>query len=156
MNKFLLFGIIAIIALILITIILVLIGIVFFLLIDDSSDSLNSSGNNAIGINSGTGNTVGPIPSTNDLWATITLPFVEKSCLSAAKQQAGDLAIAVTNCSCTETKTLSEKNYSCIVSAFDGDHNLDIDCVNDRGSCNITSEQGLFVFTFEELYNLVS
>lgn len=163
MKKIFLFGAVALIVLILITVILVLLGIVFFLLAEENSNSLNLNSlsnnsliNNPDSVNSGSANTGSPIPNANDLWSTITLPFVEKSCLSAAKDQAGDFALAVSSCSCSETQTAFEKNYSCVVSALDGEHSLDIDCVKDRGNCNITSEQGTFVFTFEELYQLVS
>ena len=152
-KKVVVFSIVAAIILFLIVVIVVLLGIVFFLSSDNPQSSLinNSSTNQTGSVNPNS-----PIPQSEDLWDIITLPFVEKSCLSAAKDQAGDFALAVSSCSCSETQTAFEKNYSCVVSALDGEHSLDIDCVKDRGNCNITSEQGTFVFTFEELYQLVS
>ena len=167
-KKLFLVGIAVAIILFLIVVIAVLVGIIFLLssensesslndnisingtsLIDNVPDSVSINGNNPP-------NPTPPVPTNADLWPSITLPLVEKNCLSAAKVQAGDLAWAVSSCSCTETKTLVEKNYSCAVSAIDGQHNLELDCVKEQGNCVITSEQGNFTFTFQELYQLAS
>ncbi|MFH1391300.1 MAG: hypothetical protein ABIH20_03245 [Candidatus Diapherotrites archaeon] len=95
------------------------------------------------------------IPSNDSLWAAIELSFVEKSCLVQAKIQADDLDWAVNSCSCSETKTDSEKNYSCAVSALDRKHDLQVNCIKKNNNCTIISEQGNSVFTFEQLYSLV-
>ncbi|MCR4335921.1 MAG: hypothetical protein NUV57_05295 [archaeon] len=92
--------------------------------------------------------------SNDSLWATIKLSLVEENCLSQAKIQAGDLDWAVNSCSCSETKTDSEKKYSCSVSALDGPHDLQVNCIKDQNNCIIISEQGEFIFTFEQLYSL--
>lgn len=152
-KKLFLVSIVVAIILFLIIIIAVLVGIIFFLSNEDAGSSLS---NNVSIIGPGSTTSTSPVPSNDDLWSTITLPLVEKNCLSAAKVQAGDLAWAVSSCSCSETKTLGEKNYSCVVSAIDGKHNLELDCVKEQGNCVITSEQGTFTFTFQELYQLAS
>ena len=95
------------------------------------------------------------IPDSDSLWGYIQTPLVEQNCLAQAKIRAGDLAWGVGSCSCSETKSDSAKNYSCIVSALDGDHALDVGCIKSQGNCTIISEQGSFVFTFEQLYELV-
>ena len=157
MKKVILFSIVAVIIIFVVVVIAVLIGIIFLLSGEDGGSSLGNTVSNNVS-NSGTGTTTStsPIPPTEDLWASITLPSVEKNCLSAAKVQAGDLAWAVSSCSCLETKTLGEKNYSCVVSAIDGPHDLGLDCIKEQGNCVITSEQGTFTFTFQELYQLAS
>lgn len=152
-KKLFLVSIAVAIILFLIIIIAVLIGVIFFLSNEEAGSSLSD---NVSIIGPGSTNSPSPVPSNDDLWSTITLPLVEKNCLSAAKVQAGDLAWAVSSCSCSETKTLGEKNYSCTVSAIDGKHNLELDCVKEQGNCVITSEQGTFTFTFQELYQLAS
>jgi len=95
------------------------------------------------------------VPSNDSLWTSIELSFVEKSCLAQAKIQAGDLDWGINSCSCSETKTDSEKNYSCAVSALDGQHDLQVNCIKKNNNCTIISEQGNFVFTFKQLYSLV-
>jgi len=156
-KKVFIFSIVAAIAIFLFVVIAVLIGIIFLLSSEDGGISLSNTVSAGSGsTETGSTNSNTPIPPDEDLWSSITLPLVEKNCLTAAKVQAGDLAWAVSSCSCTETKTLEEKNYSCAVSAIDGKHDLGLDCVKEQGNCVITSEAGTFTFTFQELYQLAS
>ncbi|MCR4368508.1 MAG: hypothetical protein NUV67_01230 [archaeon] len=93
--------------------------------------------------------------SAASLWGKITLGAVEGACLSAAKQQAGSNAWAVSSCSCSETSPGSEKHYSCSVFALDGAHPVQIDCYVSSGSCRIESEAGVAVYSLERLAEIV-
>jgi len=95
-----------------------------------------------------------PIPDS-DLWDLIQTPVVEQNCLLQAKQVAGDMAWAVSACSCSEQKTSTTKSYSCSVSALDGQHPLSIDCTKESQGCVVSSEEGTYSFSFEELSSLV-
>ena len=152
-KKVVIFSVIAAIILFLVVVIFILLGVIFLFPNNTIEGPLADK---ILGNQPGSVDPNYPVPPAEDLWKIITLPLVETNCLSAAKTQAGDLAWAVTSCSCTETKTLVEKNYTCTVFAIDGPHDLGLNCVKEQGNCSVTSEQGNVTFTFEELYRLAS
>ena len=87
-------------------------------------------------------------------WSLITKTKVETACLSQAKTQAVDAGYSaglVFSCSCNAQESASLKSYACTVSALDGGHQVGIACTKRQRSCEITSEQGTFVYTFAQL-----
>ena len=87
-------------------------------------------------------------------WSLINNESVERACLAEAKRQArtsgyGDSVVF--SCSCKASESSDFKSYDCQVSALDGNHPVAIACTKNRQSCEITSEQGIVVYTFEQL-----
>ncbi|HEV8290171.1 MAG TPA: hypothetical protein VGQ00_04455 [Candidatus Norongarragalinales archaeon] len=89
-----------------------------------------------------------------DLWTIITLENVQKACLSEAKKAAGSNAWAVTSCSCDESVSTDEKTYACVVTAIDGKHSLNADCIKSRQQCIVTSERGTVSLSFQEVQRI--
>ena len=169
MKKLLLLGVVIVIVVVIVLVAFLALGIIFSPLTSPSVETTNNYEDSQT-ITQPTN----PTQSTNQnqtpsepqqsqesvvqesLWGIIQQPLVEKICLEQAKVQAGDLSWAVNSCSCSESIGEEQKNYICSVSAIDGLHAVDISCSKINANCNINSEYGVFVYTFEKLQHLVN
>ncbi|NUN11621.1 hypothetical protein HUU53_03165 [Candidatus Micrarchaeota archaeon] len=87
-------------------------------------------------------------------WVQITNQGVEKACFSQAKREAaaqGYSESLVFGCSCTEQASAETKSYDCKVSALDGSHPVSVVCIKSKQVCEVNSEQGKIVYSFNEL-----
>ena len=84
-------------------------------------------------------------------WSKISKVNVESLCLSEAKRVAGGNAWAVDSCSCSEKSASGKKEFSCSVSALDGEHPVSIECFKKEGYCLVVSEQGASKLTVDDL-----
>lgn len=90
-------------------------------------------------------------------WARITNGNVEQSCLAEAKREAvasGYSDSLVFSCSCTADEGSGVKSYDCSVSAADGAHPGSVICTKSQQACQISSEQGTYAYTFDEIIQM--
>ena len=101
---------------------------------------------------------VPPIITDPPLWRSITQSNVESVCLDQAKDYAesqGYSRSLVFECACNAQESLDEKQYACTISALDGSHDLSLDCVKSSERCQISSEAGTEILTFDEVQKLI-
>ncbi len=95
-------------------------------------------------------------PADYALWLLIDKTNVESACYEKAREEAGSNAWAVRGCTCSETATQQEKQYTCTVDTVvnAGTYFADIDCTLASAQCTVTTNFGSQNVTFEQLRSL--
>lgn len=99
-----------------------------------------------------------PEPPKTDVWSLLSSKNVEEQCLKQARAYAAQQGIpsfAVSSCRCSANETADIKSYDCTISAIDGTHKVDANCVKKDERCIFTSMGGAIVYTFDELEKMI-
>ena len=88
-----------------------------------------------------------------ETWNMINVQNVETACLQTAREQAGSSAGLVYGCDCDETVRADQKTYDCDISTGDPftQYFANIDCFLVRRECDVETNYGSHVVTFEYL-----
>jgi hypothetical protein len=99
-----------------------------------------------------------PSPEKPDVWTLLNNPNVEMQCLKQARQFASEQDLPsffIMGCSCEANESADVKSYDCVISAADGDYQVDATCVKADRRCIFTSLGGAIVYTFDEMEKLM-
>jgi hypothetical protein len=92
-------------------------------------------------------------------WAFINKTNVEKNCVIQAQEYAAAQGFgpgAVYGCACQADEKATTKTYTCMISALDGSHKVDISCGKEKSSCAFSVGGRTQELTLDQIYAIAN